>query len=652
MTEQDWQIETSKKEVLPVVGKRNLIFSGTDGYGLCLSVALETHLKNHGKKAEISFGFPENSPRFFWTGKNPTILSKPKLAQMDTTFVVGIPFNNWSDNTLEQSIKTSNEVLQRLKQDKNDKTKQLILINQRHSREDLPPLSLPPGVRDLTKSLETLLEKDENQQEDGINLVHLARFIIKDRSVLEKVQNTQKVNLYQKLALGTEIASRASLAWYRKNQDLPNFYKAHAEESTRRAREAIKKLKERNWQFFIKEAQEFRHNFLLPTVTISPSPKDLSPSIAFSEIGDLPIGFHFLALEEIVQKTNAKTVIAIRYNPLKPTGAAEKSPYKLKVVRNIKDKSPDFVGEIKKFLNEGDKIVGTDRFTTVQTINAKRLVELTRKILLFLDPNLNQVFEGTRGIAVMGNPNTGKSVVAEIIERYCNNLSGRQVAKRIEEVDKTGFTPDFFLEAFANLREIEKGLERGESPENLYEEMISAEREFKKAEARRNQLKIRKWTDQALRETKELIDSLPKNQISLIDFPGGKPTKNKKGEIIKVNRDVPEITLFLMSPKIHGVLILGQNKKEIDKWHSLIKKINKQRIKKGLLPLKSLGDLITSPEPKPLVKADYPKQLLPKNIVGELGGVKRGNIYEPNSHLLMLSILIVSLGLQESRQNL
>jgi len=116
--------------------KKALIFSSSDGYGLCLGVALEEYLNSHGLAVGLKVAFPQHSPRYFWTGETPTLLTKEVLrSESGVTFVIGIPFNNWTSETFAESLANCRKIVAGKK--KAAGAPELVLINKRYQQDFL-----------------------------------------------------------------------------------------------------------------------------------------------------------------------------------------------------------------------------------------------------------------------------------------------------------------------------------------------------------------------------------------------------------------------------------------------------------------------------------------------------------------------------------
>lgn len=632
-------IGEATKDILVSVDN-NKIFASTDGYGICMGVALEAFLQSHGKQTSLSINYPENSPRYFWTEQNATILTTDP-EQFDQVFVIGIPYNNWSPDLLEESEQNKNQILARISEKHENASLSIGALRHLRPEKNTETNTSPD---DKTLELEMLLSQ-ESEDED-VNLVTLARFAIKDPSLLQEIVDPDKFEHYETIALGVEVASRASLEWHHDNEDFPDrdeYLEAQQKESQKRLQHAIQRLKEKDWKYFESEAQKFRDQLELPTITLTPHEQNENPVIAFFDLNDLPIGLQALAVEESLRQTKAQFAVTVRYEPL----VAKEKDYSLKVIKNWKYQDTQDL-DLGKFALQGSRLTGSRRINTLVNTNPEMLTQVTKQVLLQLDPELNTVFEGTNTIAVVGFPNTGKSTVAEIIERYINILSGKEVARRIQEIDRAGITPDSYLNAIIHLAKLEDRLKKGKS---VSLEVLEAAKSHLDQEVKiRQASKIPDWSETDIQEVRKLLDSLPDDQINLIDMPGGLPTRNEDGQIISVDINVPQIDHFLLSPKINGVLILGKNEDEIASWHNKLEIINQKRSTLGFDQIKIIGDAITYPDDHMGIGyADRPA-LSDPNPLGRIVKVSRTKIHNPNSTLLMMAVMISSLGLQKSRQ--
>lgn len=645
-------------------GKNNLIVGATDGYGLCMSIAAQGYLNSVGAKSEVLIEFPKNNPANFWTGirdSEATVTSKEfqkRLEGKDKVIVVGIPFNNVDPEKCEESLRNSNNLEKTISQgDAGDY--RILIANEDYLEDGESSERKTKSVFEVTDVLKIEMSQYEEGIKDGVNLIRIARFVMKDATVLSEVDDPDKVKFYEDLALGVEVSSRASVSWCRENwkavekgeMKRSEYYSKHAEESNRKIEETLKKLKERDWEFFEKQGENFREDIDLPTVVVSPQIDGSESKLALIDIEGLPAGFHTLALEEIARESQASFVVGTRYKPLYDdlgNEMVEKGTfdYAVKLVKNWKKKDVSgtpLVSVIESHLENGDRFTGSKRIRTVGTKDSKRAAKLTSDILLDLDPDLNEVFEGVNTIAIIGDPNTGKSSVAEVIERYCNLLSGWDVARRIEEVDRVGYTPDSFMGAYTVLEKAKDNYKKGKINK---EELVRAGLRFQEEKIKRESVRLQDWTQNDLDEVRKLIDDLPDGQISLIDMPGGLPERNEKGEIVRIDRSAPQVTYFLESPKIDAVFVLGRDGDEITAWKEIVRKVNQKREDQGFSKLRIVGDAITSVEEERYEVADYPKR--EPDIHGRLTGIGRGKIYEPNSGLFLLSVFISVLGIKKN----
>lgn len=618
------------------------IYAGTDGYGLCMAVALKRYIASHGGTSTLTTSLKETSSKTFWGTDHST-------EGADRVCVLGIPFNTFDEESEEYSYQIAKRISRRIEDERVDssdtygipyeRSPRVILANRHYSIEpDLLPSD--GGVTDVTTTLETQLSQEESITINGINLVTLARFIIKDRSVLNEIIDENEREKYEYIAIGVEAASRPPIGWVYRNKESPSFYADLERESKELIGEALVMLSRGNWNYFKDRADEFESQLIPPRMTKTPSSNITAPSLVLIDLADQPPAYQALILEWAYRKTGAQYALGVRFESLRWEGAPiEYSPYTVKLIPNWRNSIP--VEESWQILEQAlqkdgrkGKIVGSKRIHTLKPDDAESFSEAMRDVLLAIAPELNTVFEGSNVIAIVGDSNTGKTSIAEMLERYCNIFRGRSDAKREGRMDLAGYTTDSYIDAAIHL---DQALVEGDRTKILEsKELLALEDRYMKYE-RRTGLADR-WPPQLVDRTVAIADGASPRKITFLDLPGARSPEL---------RDTPQImTPLIESDNVDAVFIVGRNAEEIESWRMIIRECNRQRALRHISPLKILGEYITSKDPIPASQTDLAGSDNPE-MIGTVGGVARESVDHPDPAFIALGALIASLALDD-----
>jgi hypothetical protein len=453
--------ERKTDNTLEVLGKSTEVIASTDPYGICMATAFAHYASEQGVPLTINCKFPSNSPREFWVNTDPKNPEKEATintlqSNMDVVYIAGIPFNNFGGAS---SIEGSKQALEDFRVRHPGQNIRLLNSRLTSPRDNVSSI-LVNEEQPHESEIESVLDEfyENNKDTYPINFIKLARFCAHDEDVLKELTD-EEIKVYEELSLSIEIASRPSIIWHQSEVvatspigtkvAFSSPREEFNEEANRRLQIALEKLQAGDFEFFNMEMECFKQNSRLQIVTLGAEDYQGGnpPRLAFFDIGETPVGFHFTSLKLVQHQTAADYVVAIsltdKKNVMKIIGnwKAGELPDELETLQHLKTKGLQVTGN--------RNLVSVGEFTK-ETVDNRIFLQGCMELALEICPDINSVFKGVRAIAVIGNPNTGKSTLAYMLVKESNELAGVNVAERIDG-DLMSPTSNSFLSALSNL---------------------------------------------------------------------------------------------------------------------------------------------------------------------------------------------------------
>lgn len=337
----------------------------------------------------------------------------------------------------------------------------------------------------------------------------------------------------------------------------------------KRLEETVMRLKNEDWSYFAKEAQESERQLNkldIPTASgfgqcIIVDTQDLTTSFSVMKLMEkaienagieknpYAIGILRSAADPKMGRPPADLITIIRY------AKREDLPSVKKVITNHFGK--EF---FEKYRMYGAENAQTVRLPVNDRETAKIAAELIKAFAGREMPDFSQV----RSVVMCGDPNSGKSVYSTIFREALKNLGVRVTHL---DLDKAAPTPQWYLDAEVTSKEAELLFLQGKLSQ---EKLDEAKRKFEKAAEKRRAMK-RPWSLDLAEEAKqELLAAAQEEKTDFVigDIGGGKIKKDEQGRIIKITRLTAENAKILEGAD--AVIIVSNNPQGAMEWKKLI----------------------------------------------------------------------------------
>ncbi len=359
---------------------------------------------------------------------------------------------------------------------------------------------------------------------------------------------------------------------YAEAKEVENYKKAieeWEEEAQKRLEEAVIRLKNEDWDYFINEARAIERQL--------------------NKL-DIPIasGFGRIILVDTQDLTRSFSVFKLMEQAIKNMGP-DKFPYAIAILRSAEDlkmgRPPADLISIIRFAEREDlpsvkevitthfgedffekyKMYGAENAQTVRLpLNNRETAKIAAELIRIFAGKEIPDFSQVRSVIICGDPNSGKSVYSTILREALKTL-GVKVAHL--DLDKAAPTPQWYLEAEIKYKETEFLFSQGKATQEQLEE---ARKQLEEATERRRAMK-KPWSMELAEEAKqELLKTVEDEEIDLViaDIGGGKIKRDEKGNIIKITRLTAENAKILEGTD--AVIIVSNNPQGAAEWRKLI----------------------------------------------------------------------------------
>jgi len=548
-------------------GQKILVIGGPDAHGVSMAVTSAQYLEKRGAEVIIYVGSPviregkgATHPGAFYTKTIPDL----SVEGYDRVVICDIPLDF---RDLENSERAIAKLDERIREDR--------------KKRGLPPLEHTTfyldhhGTTQFSQSVESVVVKNVLMAEacrlgsEKTTIGRIGAICDRDPATLPITQEEMI------LAKGLDAAVRPD-----PDDERPKLAKNATEEEKRvyqeqlrawedraqtRLEEAVRQLKNENWDYFKKEAERV-NRVEIPTASGF-------GQVVIVDTQDLTAKFGVLKLMEMAIEN----------------AGVEKTPYAIGVLRELGDikmgREPADVITIirhwtredlpsvckileekfgKEFINKY-KFYGADNAKTARLpVDDRKTAEIAAALIEAFAGKEMPDFSEIKSVVMCGDPNSGKSVYSTIFREALKTL-GVHVTHL--DLDKAAPTPTWYLDAEVAYKEAEFLFSQGKLPQ---EQLDEAKRKLEEATERRRAMK-RPWSIDLAEEAKqELLAAAHKEKTDFVigDIGGGKIKKDESGKIVKITRLTAENAKILEGTD--AVIIVSNNPQGATEWKKLI----------------------------------------------------------------------------------
>jgi hypothetical protein len=552
-------------------GQNILVIGGSDGHGVSMAVTTAQYLEKRGATVNIYVGSPvirkgigATHPASFYTKTIPQL----DIEGYDRLVITDIPLDSKKIENLEYSQKAISELDKKIQENRENRGLPPVNIStfyiDHHSTTKFQELSKTISVK-IVNTAEACKLGNEKTTAGRIGAI-----CDRDENVLPITEEEMI------LAKGLDVAIRPDPDQQRPTMNEKDSTEAEKEEYTnklttwenqaqKRLEEAVRRLKNEDWEYFKKEAKRVER-FEIPTIS----------------------GFGQIAIVDTQAVTHKIGVLKLMEMALENSGIT-KTPYAIAILRELGDQKmnrepSDTITIIRhwtrndlpsveeiitnhfgaEFIKQSG-IYGAENAKTVRLpINDRKTAKAAAQFIRAFAGQEIPDFSRVRSAIICGDPNSGKSVYSTIIRESLKNL-GIKVAHL--DLDKAAPTPQWYLDTENNFAATERNFLQNKVSQ---EELDSSKAKLKIAAEKRQSMK-HPWSIELAEEAKqELINASKDNNFDFIigDIGGGKIKKDENGKIVKITRLTPENAKILEGTD--AVFIISNNSQSVEEWRKLI----------------------------------------------------------------------------------